>query len=428
MGHSAIGVLAKVLIFRSNLRMPQKKKSIFNDPIYGFITVQRKIIFQLVQHPWFQRLRRIHQLGLTNLVYSGANHTRFHHCMGATHLMEKAITTLKSKGVDIDNKEARAVTIAILLHDIGHGPFSHALEHSIVDGVSHEDLSAIFMDRLNEQFDGKLELAIKIFDDNYEKPFLHQLVSSQLDMDRLDYLKRDSFFTGVYEGAINSERIISLLNVHDGHLAVDAKGIYSMEHFIIARRLMYWQVYLHKTVLAAEFLLMRILKRAKELADVGEKLFATPMLQHFLYNHFTRADFMNEPELADMFTQLDDHDIMASIKAWVAHPDKVLSRLCDMLIDRRLYKVVLSPTPIPTAMLEEKKERVVKALGISESEAEFFVFTDAVRNNAYDPQNDRINILLGDGSTQDLSQAADLLNIEVLSKPVEKHLMCYLNV
>lgn len=402
-----------------------KKKSIFNDPIYGFITVERKIIFDLVQHPWFQRLRRIAQLGLTGVVYSGANHTRFHHAMGATHLMSKAIEILKSKGVDISKAEAKAVNIAILLHDIGHGPFSHALEHSIVDGVSHEDISALFMDRINEQMDGKLDLAIKIFDDDYEKPFLHQLVSSQLDMDRLDYLKRDSFFTGVYEGAINSERIISLLNVADGHLAVDSKGIYSMEHFIIARRLMYWQVYLHKTVLGAEFLLMRILKRAKELADMGEKLFATPMLHTFLYNHFNRQDFVSNPEVLELFAQLDDNDIMASIKVWATHKDPVISHLCASLIDRSIYKVVLSSQPIPKPIVDEKRHAIMQKLGLTEAEAEYFVFTESVRNNAYDPKSDRINILFKDGHIQDISQAADLLNISVLSDTVEKHIMCY---
>ena len=408
------------------IRFNLKKLSNLNDPIYGFITIPNKTIFRLINHAYFQRLRNIQQLGLTNLIYPGANHTRFHHALGAMHLMGRAVQVLKAKGHEITQEEVKGVTIAILLHDIGHGPYSHTLEHSIVENVNHESISALFMDRLNEELDGKLELAIQIFKDEYDKKFLHQLVSGQLDMDRLDYLRRDSFFSGVFEGSVNSERIIKLLNVGpDGKLAVDAKGIYSIEHFLIARRLMYWQVYLHKTVLSAELLLMKILKRAKELADQGVELFATPVFRHFLYNHFSLIDFMADRQVLELFSRLDDHDIMASIKAWTDHDDVVLSTLSKGMVTRRLYKAEMQAGKFDPAYVEELREKAVRRYKITPQEADYFVFTDSVTNNAYDPRAGRINILHKSGEVEDIGQAADLFNISVLSDEVEKHILCY---
>ena len=334
------------------------KLKIFNDPIYGFVSLQYEIIFDLIDHPYFQRLRRIKQLGLTNLVYPGALHTRFHHAMGAMHLMGQAIDVIRSKGHAITEEEAKGVTIAILLHDIGHGPFSHALEHSIVSNVTHEDISELFMSRLNAEFNGQLSVAISIFQNKYKKKFLNQLVSSQLDMDRLDYLNRDSFFTGVSEGVVSSDRIIKMLNVVNDQLAIEAKGIYSIEKFIIARRLMYWQVYLHKTVLSAESLLVNILKRAKELAEKKVDLFCTPALHTFLYNKYSEKDFKTNPLLLDVFAKLDDNDIMTSIKVWTSHSDIVLSGLCKQLVDRKLFKVELQNQAFKEDKIKQHKERV----------------------------------------------------------------------
>ena len=398
------------------------KRKIFNDPIYGFISLPYEIIFDLIEHPYFQRLRRIKQLGLTNLVYPGALHTRFHHAMGAMHLMEQAIEEIRSKGHEITDEEAKAVTIAILLHDIGHGPFSHALEHSIVNNVSHEYISQLFMSRLNTEFKGELALAIKIFQNKYHKKFLHQLVSSQLDMDRLDYLKRDSFFTGVSEGVISSDRIIKMLNVANDQLAVEAKGIYSIEKFIIARRLMYWQVYLHKTVLSAENLLVHILKRAKELAQKKVELFCTPALKTFLYTQYNKADFKNNPELLDTFAALDDYDIMASIKVWTTHKDSVLSMLCKQLINRRLFKVEMQSEDFKKAKINEIKKKIRKQYQLNDTEVNYFVFSGNVTNDAY---RGGINILFKDGTVDDIAKASDQLNIDVLTKTVKKYYLCY---
>ena len=369
------------------------KRKIFNDPIYGFVTIPYPIIFDLIEHPYFQRLRRIKQLGLTNLVYPGALHTRFHHAIGAMHLIGEAIEEIKSKGHDITDEEAKAVTIAILLHDIGHGPFSHALEHSIVNNVNHEELSEIFMSRLNKEFKGELTLAITIFQDKYHKKFLHQLVSSQLDMDRLDYLKRDSFYTGVSEGVISSDRIIKMLNIVNDQLAIDAKGIYSIEKFIIARRLMYWQVYLHKTVLSAEELLVNILKRAKELAEKKVELFCTPALKIFLYKQYSEKDFITKPALLDAFANLDDNDIMTSIKVWVTHKDKVLSTLCDRLINRKLLKVEMQNQPFQKQKITEIKNKIKKEYKLNDNEIEYFVLSGNVINDAYRADKISINIL-----------------------------------
>ena len=401
------------------------KRKIFNDPIYGFVSLPYEIIFDLIEHPFFQRLRRIKQLGLTNLVYPGALHTRFHHAMGAMHLMGQAIEEIRSKGHEITDDEAKAVTIAILLHDIGHGPFSHALEHSIVNNVTHEDISQLFMSRLNEEFKGELTLAIQIFQNKYHKKFLHQLVSSQLDMDRLDYLKRDSFFTGVSEGVISSDRIIKMLNVSNDQLAVEAKGIYSIEKFLIARRLMYWQVYLHKTVLSAENLLVNILKRAKELAQKKADLFCTPALKIFLYKQYSKKDFKDDPKLLDAFAILDDYDIMTSIKVWTTHKDPVLSMLCTQLVNRRLLKVEMQNLPFKEAKIRQIKDDVKKRYKVNDKEVNYFVFAGTVANDAYRGDEIGINILFKDGSTADVAKASDQLNIDVLAKTVKKHYLCY---
>lgn len=401
------------------------KKKIFNDPIYGFITINHDIIFDLIEHPYFQRLRRIKQLGLTHLVYPGALHTRFHHALGTMHLMQKAIEVIRSKGHSITDKEAEAVSIAILLHDIGHGPFSHALEHSIVNGISHEEISTLFMDKLNKEFKGKLDLALKIFRNQYKKKFLYQLVSSQLDMDRLDYLRRDSFYSGVSEGVISTERIITMLNVKNDELAIDQKGIYSIEKFIIARRLMYWQVYLHKTVLSAENLSVNILKRAKELALKGEDLFCTPALKEFLYNQHNLESFKTNPKLLKTFAKLDDVDIMSAIKTWEDYPDKTLSTLCEMMLNRHLYKINLQDKKFSKAELNEVKQKIKKKYKFNDEELNYFVFQNNIINNAYNPKMDKINILLKSGKMMDIIEAADTFNIKSLSTPVKKWFMCF---
>ncbi len=401
------------------------KKKIFNDPIYGFISIPFELVFDLIEHPYFQRLRHIKQLGLTHLVYPGALHTRFHHAIGAMYLMSQAIEAIRSKGHEISDEEAEAVTIAILLHDIGHGPFSHSLEHSIVSGVHHEDLSTLFMQELNKIFNGRLAMAIEIFNNKYPKKFLHQLVSSQLDVDRLDYLKRDSFYSGVSEGVISSDRIIKMMDVVNDELAIEAKGIYSIEKFIIARRLMYWQVYLHKTVIAADQLLVKILKRAKELATSGIALFTTPAFEFFLYNTATLRSFNENPELLDKFASLDDNDIFASIKAWTTHSDPVLSRLCKNLVARNLYKIELQNTSFPESRLAELKEKARNLYALKDQEADYFVFSQTIKNSAYNPASDKINILYKDGQVIDIANASDQLNISVLSTPVTKYYLCY---
>ncbi len=398
---------------------------IVNDPIYGFIQLPSLLVFDLIEHPFFQRLRRIRQLGLTHLVYPGAHHTRFHHAIGAMYLMTQAIDVLRSKGCEISEAEAEAVAIAILLHDIGHGPFSHALEDSLVSSLNHEELSSLFMDRLNIDFNGRLGLAIRIFRNEYEKKFLHQLVSSQLDMDRLDYLNRDSFFTGVSEGVISSDRIIKMLTVHNDQLVIEAKGIYSIEKFIVARRLMYWQVYLHKTVVSAECLLINILSRARELVRAGCKLFATPALFNFLSYSYSKDDFNNRPELLDNFAVLDDSDVSASIKVWQSHSDLILSSLCKRLVNRRLLKITLQKEPFDKAYVEDQRKITAERLGITPEEARYFVLEGSLSNNAYCQDTERINILFKDGTVKDISEAADTLNIKTLSTPVLKYYLCF---
>jgi len=397
---------------------------ILNDPIYGFITIKYPILLQLIDHPYFQRLNRIKQLGLSYLVYPGAHHTRFHHAIGAMHLMQQAIEVLKVKGVEISEEEEIGVLAAILLHDIGHGPFSHALEHTLVSGVNHEDLSIILMDKLNQEFEGKLDLAIQIFRNSYPKMFLHQLVSSQLDMDRLDYLKRDSFYSGVSEGVVSSDRILNMLNVHEDQLVIEEKGIYSIEKFIVARRLMYWQVYLHKTVLAAENLLVEILKRANYLASQGEELYASPVLKNFLYNNYSQADFEKE-EVIDQFTRLDDSDIYSAIKAWSTHSDKTLSVISRNLIDRKLPKISIQKTPFEQERIHKLREMVKEAYGIGEVEIGHLVFDSEIANNAYNAIKDKILIKYKSGEVLNITEASDNFNIQSLTEPVKKYFICY---
>jgi HD superfamily phosphohydrolase len=403
------------------------KKKIINDPVYGFINIPSALIFDLISHPFFQRLRYIKQLGMTHLVYPGALHTRFHHALGAMHLMSLAIEILRSKGHDISPDEEQAATIAILLHDIGHGPFSHALEHSLVAGIQHEDISMLIMERLNEQFHGQLSMAIDVFTGRYPKKFLHQLISSQLDLDRMDYLNRDSFFTGVSEGVISFDRIIKMFNIADDQLVIEEKGIYSIEKFLIARRLMYWQVYLHKTVIAGEQLLVKILKRAKELSAGGLELFATPALQHFLKNHLTKEDFFASDLHLRHFSRLDDQDIFASVKAWRASDDRILSLLCNMLVNRNLYKTEISNDLPDQSRVNRLKQNAMLSLDIDENEVSYFVFTDKISNRAYNTGggNSTINILMKNNETIDIAKASDLSNLESLDKTVRKHILCY---
>ena len=393
---------------------------ILNDPVYGFITLNKGILLNIVDHPYFQRLGRIKQLGLTYLVYPGAHHTRFHHAIGAAHLMEQAVQTLKENGITISNDEKMAVILAILLHDIGHGPFSHALENSFVRGINHEEISKFFMHSLNHNFGGDLTLAIEIFNDQYPKRFLHDLVSSQLDMDRLDYLKRDSFFTGVSEGVVSNQRIIKMFSVVNDEIVIKEKGIYSIEKFIVARRLMYWQVYLHKTVLSAEFLLAKILERARELLNSGSNLFTVPNLKYFLTKSITK-DNVSQVEFLNHFSKIDDYDILTCIKVWTEDNDKVISKLSEMLINRKLLKVKISAKKFSDEEIDKIFKRNQKSLGFSNNEMQYFVFQKEMENNAYDPRKDEIKILFNDGSLKDITKASDNLNISALSKAVKKY-------
>ncbi len=400
-------------------------RKIINDPVNGLITLPGDLVFGIVQHPWFQRLRRIKQLGLTHYVYPSAQHTRFQHALGAMFLMGQAIELLRSKGNMITQEEEEGALIAILLHDIGHGPFSHTLEQSIVTGLSHEDLSILLMDELNLHFGNRLATANAIFRNDHPKKFLHQLVSSQLDMDRLDYLSRDSFFTGVAEGVINTDRIIKMLAVSGDELVVESKGIYSIEKFIIARRLMYWQVYLHKTVISAEYLMINILRRAKELAMTEVPLFTTPALYPFLYQDIRLTDFIGNHEWIERFAQLDDIDIFASIKVWAGHPDPILSGLCRNLIDRNLYRVIIQNEKFDPAFIRKVREKTISQLKMKPELLPYFIVEDTVTNNAYNPKHDKIRLLFPDGALTDVSEASDQLNIAVLSTPVTKNLICY---
>ncbi len=399
------------------------KLKILNDPIYGFITIPNSLIFDLIEHKYFQRLRRISQMGMSYLVYPGAHHTRFQHAIGCMHLMQKAVNVLRFKGVAISKEEENALYVAILLHDIGHGPFSHAMEHSIVNGVSHEAISLLFMEQLNKEFNGDLTLAIKLFKGEYHRKFMCQLISSQLDMDRSDYLKRDSFYTGVSEGNINSERLITMLNVKADALVIESKGIYSVEKFLVARRLMYWQVYLHKTGLVAEQLLIRVLKRAKELVKKGVALNASKPLTYFLDHEIELKDFSNER--LDSFAKLDDYDIISAMKAWQYHDDFVLKNLCQMIINRDLLKIKLKKKKIKKEQLELPRQRLIEQYKITKEQANYFVFTGAITNQAYQREKQNINILYKNGKIEDIVKASDQLNLKALSKPVTKYYICY---
>ncbi len=409
---------------RPNLSRNNKKK-IFNDPVYGFITIPDEFIFDLIEHPFMQRLRRIMQLGLSHLVYPGALHTRFHHAIGAMHLMQQALSSIRRKGHVITNEEERAVLIAILMHDIGHGPFSHALEYDIVSKVSHEEISNILINCLADEFGDDLTRAAKIYSNEYAKPFLYQLVSSQLDMDRLDYLNRDSFYTGVSEGIIGSDRIIEMLNVHDGNLVLEEKGIYSIEKFIVARRIMYWQVYMHKTVVSAEFMLIHVLRRAKKLVKLGIPVFASDTLQFFLANDVSKKDFMDDEAVIHLFTNLDDYDILGAIKVWQNHPDKVLSMLSRGLVNRKLFKIEIAKDPFTPDRIQLEKEIAKKTYGLSDEEVEYFIYTNNLSNSAYNQHKQNINILLKNGEIIELGKASDNLNISALAEPVEKFFLCY---
>ncbi|MBL7787364.1 MAG: HD domain-containing protein [Chitinophagales bacterium] len=401
------------------------KKKIINDPVYGFIHLPYELIFDLLEHPYFQRLRRIKQLGLTCYVYPGATHSRFHHALGAMHLMTQAVAVLQAKRVAIEPAEAEAVCTAILLHDIGHGPFSHALEHTIV-AVHHETLSMLFMEQLNRYCKGRLSLAMSIFEGDYPKAFLHELVSSQLDMDRMDYLNRDSFFTGVEEGVIGFERIIKMLDVYNNHIVVEAKGIYSVEQFLIARRLMYWQVYLHKTALAAECMLVKLLERAKYLTQQGHTLEATPAFSLFLQNHFTEQDFQNNPDLLAQFALLDDTDIEVAMKVWQNHSDRVLSILAKGLLNRQILKIVLENEPISEELYEQQHQRICRTYQLSKEEADYLVFCGTTSNSAYSYKGSQINIAYKNGAIKNITQASDYLNLAALAATVVKHYLCYL--
>lgn len=406
------------------------KRKIINDPVYGFISIPGDLIYDIIEHPWFQRLRNIKQLGLTSFVYPGANHSRFQHCLGALYLMDTALKTLKGKDVNISQSEEEAALIAILLHDIGHGPFSHALETSLIKGITHEDLSLLLMEKLNEVFKGRLDLAIQIFKGTYGRKFLHELIAGQVDMDRLDYLRRDSFFTGVIEGSVGSDRIIRMLNVVDDSLVIDEKGIYSLEKFLIARRLMYWQVYMHKTVLSSESLLVNVLKRAKEIAETGTNLFATPALRFFLYNNIGPEDLHGNgvftPGIIAMnFTRLDDSDIQASAKYWVNDSDPVLSDLSARLINRNLLSAELQNEPFQGERLNILKERVVELMKISREMTDYYVYTGSISNLTYAPDSPVVRILLKNGEIADITSVSDMFDHRVLSERVTKYFLCY---
>ncbi|WP_158979178.1 HD domain-containing protein [Cellulophaga sp. L1A9] len=400
-----------------------KKLEIFNDPIYGFINIPDPLVFSLIAEPSFQRLRRISQMGMSYLVYPGAHHTRFHHALGCMHLMQEAVQTLRTKDIEISKEEEQGLLCAILLHDIGHGPFSHAMEHSIVEGVSHEYISLKFMESLNEKFKGKLTIAIAIFKGEYPKKFLNQLVSSQLDMDRLDYLKRDSFYTGVAEGNINSERLITMLNVVNNELVVERKGIYSVEKFLMARRFMYWQVYLHKTGLVAEQLLISILKRAKELLVRGEKLHCSEALMFFMTNKIGKDNFTEA--VLNRFAALDDVDILSAIKEWQNSSDFTLSKLSGMILNRELLQIKIKSNPIDPKKIKKQRAIFMKAYNLNEQDVNYFVFSGIVQNQTYDSKKQNIKIINDNGKVIDVVKASDQLNLKSVSKITTKYYICY---
>ena len=402
------------------------KRKIINDPVFGFINIHNDFLYNLIQHPYLQRLNRIKHLGVSAFVYPGAQHTRFHHSIGAMFLMNEALKTLKEKGHEITPSELDGAMAAILMHDIGHGPFSHVLENTLVTNIYHEEISLLMMHQMNEEFDGALKIAIDIFTDNHPKKFLHQLVSSQLDVDRLDYLRRDSFFTGVVEGNIGSARIIKMLDVKDDRLVIESKGINSIENFLMSRRLMYWQVYLHKTAMAAEKMLVNTLRRAKELSNSGEKLFASPALSYFLNTDTTLEDFSNNGLAIQHFANLDDNDIWASLKVWASHEDTVLSVLSEGMVNRKLFKIEITDNRITEDKIEQILEKFTKEFDLNEKEALYFISSDVFTTDMYSEKDDSIDILYKNGSIKDISEASDMLNIELLSKKVIKHYFAYL--
>jgi HD superfamily phosphohydrolase len=400
------------------------KIKIINDPVAGFISINDPLLLKIIDHPYFQRLRRIKQLGLTEMVFPGATHTRFQHTLGAYQLLAETLSVLKAKGVAISEEEERGVYLAILMHDIGHGPFSHALEHSIVEQIDHEQLSERFMDYFNKLYPGRLEMAIAIFQNHYPRKFLHQLISSQLDIDRLDYLRRDSFYAGVPEGIVGSKRLIRMLNVIHDELVFESKGMYSLENFLLARRSMYWQVYLHKTVVAAEMMLVRLLERARKLAHEGQTVLSSGTLEFFLTNDLALHDF-NNPEVLDKFALLDDADIWQAIKVWSQHPDKVLSILSKGIIDRKLLKIELAHQPFSHAQIDEVRHHWKKEFELSDDEASYFVFSDSVLNTMYDSSNEKINVLKSNGQIVDISSASSGFNQSLLIEPVQRFFLCY---
>jgi len=406
--------------------MAKNKRKIINDPVFGFINVPTEFLYDLLQHRYLQRLTRIRQLGMSSFVYPGAQHTRFQHSLGALHLMNEAINQLRSLGHDINKEDGDGALAAILLHDIGHAPFSHALENSLVSGIAHEEISDLMMQAMNRELDGRLESALHIFHGEHPHYFLHQLVSGQLDVDRLDYLRRDSFYTGVIEGTIGSDRIIKMMDLHQGRLVIQEKGIYSIEQFLMARRLMYWQVYLHKTSIAAEKLLIHVLMRAKELALQGEHLFASPALQFFLNNSITKNEFRQYPEVLQHYTLLDDSDIYSALKAWMSHPDTVLSTLSQGFIDRKLFKVKTLSEPLSPKESMELNARYQAHFGIGQHEASYFLSVYEVVNETYNPNEELIRIKFNTGEVKDIAEASDMFNLQILSKETKKYYLCYL--
>jgi hypothetical protein len=411
----------KITIFTTNV----KEAKIINDPVFGFIKIPRGLLYGIVEHPLFQRLNRINQLGLASVVYPGARHTRFQHSLGAFHLMSEAVLSLQQKGIFIFDAEAEAVQAAILMHDIGHGPFSHVLEDTLIHGISHEDISLLMMEEINNHFNGQLNLAISIFKGEYPKNFLHQLISSQLDMDRLDYLRRDSFYTGVTEGNIGSARIIKMLNVVNDTLVVDQKGIYSLENYLTTRRLMYWQVYLHRTCVAYEKVLVNMLTRAKDLIRMGQNVFASPALHYFLSNNVDTKWFATHPEALAYYGDLDDSDIWSAMKAWKYHEDRILSTLATDMLDRRIFKVEVHEEPIKEERIEEQKETISRNMSIPLEDAHYMMSVDTISKDMYNVDDDSIGILYKNDEIKDISEASELLNVQLLSKKIRKYYLCY---
>ena len=398
---------------------------IINDPVFGFIKIPRGLLYDIVRHPLFQRLNRINQLGLASVVYPGARHTRFQHSLGAFHLMSEAILSLQQKGIMIFEPEAEGVQAAILMHDIGHGPFSHVLEDTLISGISHEDISLLMMEQMNHDLQGQLAYALSIFRDEYPKRFLHQLISSQLDMDRLDYLRRDSFFTGVTEGNIGSARIIKMLNVVDDRLVVDHKGIYSIENYLTTRRLMYWQVYLHKTAVACEKVLVNMLLRAKDLFRKGKPVFASPALAYFLQNDVDRQWFDSHDDALQMYEELDDSDFWSAMKAWRHSDDRILATLASDMLDRNLFRVEVLDEPPTPERIEELQQQIALLMGIAQEDAHYLMSLNTIQKDMYSVDDDSIDILYKDGTIRDISEASEILNVQLLSRKVCKYYLCY---